>query len=98
MTLRNRAPVRIAIETFQKYMRKEIGLEALERGLSSASSLLENDIPEPIRDAIKWANNQTDDLRFLTPKDQLTETVQGIWRELEEVLSRHGVTIEDEPD
>lgn len=96
MTLRKRAPIRITIETFQKYLRKEIDLEALEHGLSSAASLLENDIPKPVRDAIKWANNQTDDIRLLTPKNQTADKVREIWRELEEVFSRHGVTIETE--
>lgn len=96
MNLRKRAPIKITIETFQKYLRKEIDLDAYERGLSSAASLLENDIPKPVRDVIEWANNQTDDIRFLTPKNLAADKVKEIWRELEEVLSRHGVMIEAE--
>lgn len=94
MTLRDRAPIRIAIDSFRNYLRKEIDVERLEHGLSRATSLLENDIPNPIRDAIERANNEMDVIRFATPENQVREAVEKLWREFEEVLSRHGVTIE----
>lgn len=94
MTLRNRAPIKIAIESFQSYLNQAIDVERLELGISKAASLLENDIPKPIRDAIERTNNDMDAIRFATPEDQEREAVGRLWREFEEVLSRHGVVIE----
>jgi len=89
MILRKRAPVRIAIESFQGYLRKEIDIERLEQGISKAASLLENDIPKEIRDVIERANNRMDTIRFATPEHKEVDEVGKIWRELQEVIARH---------
>lgn len=97
MTLRNRAPIRLAIESFQKYLSKEFNAEQLEHGISKAASLLGNDIPKPIRDIIERTNNSMDTIRFATPETQERGAVESLWREFEEVLSRQGIPVEAIP-
>jgi hypothetical protein len=90
MTLRERAPIRIAIDSFQKFRRKQIDIEGLSHGIGQSCSLLENDIPKPIREALKRADSEIESIRFtINQADQPTE-VAKLWRELEEVLARNG--------
>jgi hypothetical protein len=94
MSLHKRAPIRIAIESFQGYLQNRHNAEQLEHGLSKAASLLENDIPKPLRDIIERANNSMDTIRFATPEKEERAAVEKLWREFEEVVSRHGIQIE----
>ena len=89
MSIRKRAPLRITIEAFQNYRRKEIGIEGLSQGVGQAMSLLENDIPKPVRDAIEWADSEIETIRFTVGTKKQREEVGRLWRELEEVFSRH---------
>lgn len=89
MDMRERPSIRFALESFQKYQRNEIDIAALENGLGNAASLLENDIPKPVRDAIEWAYNQVEHIGLVCPEDQEREKIASIWREVEEVISRN---------
>jgi cysteine sulfinate desulfinase/cysteine desulfurase-like protein len=90
MTLRERAPIRTAIDCFQKYRRKQIDLEGLSQGIGQACSLLENDIPQPIREALARADSEIESIRFTINTADQPQEVGKLWRELEEVLARNG--------
>ncbi len=98
MSLRERAPIRIALEIFHAYRRKQVDIEKLSRGIGQACSLLENDIPAPIRDALKHADSEIESIRFTVNSVDQPSEVGRLWREFEEVLSRHGVLLEQTPD
>lgn len=90
MNLRDRAPIRLAVEGFDKYRTKQHDIAGLAQALSQAMSLLEGDIPAPIREAIVQAEAHIDTIRFAVNEKRETEEVNKIWRDLEELLSRHG--------
>lgn len=91
MILRKRIPVKLAIEGFQKYRKKQIDIAGLAQNLSQAMSLLEGDIPKPIRETIVWAEAQIDSIRFGVNEQNETAEVGRVWRELEEVITRNDV-------
>ncbi|OGS00691.1 MAG: hypothetical protein A2V88_07380 [Elusimicrobia bacterium RBG_16_66_12] len=87
--LRKRVPVKLVIESFQQYRMKLIDIVGLAQNLSTAMSLLEGDIPKPVRDSIVWAEAQIDSIRFGINERKEPAEVAKVWRELEEVITRH---------
>lgn len=90
MILRKRIPIKLAIEGFQKYRKKQLDIVGLSQNLSKAMSLLEGDIPKPVRETIVWAEAQIDSIRFGVNERQEGAEVRKVWRELEEVIARNG--------
>lgn len=95
MTLGNRIPIKLAVESFLKYRSKQHDIVGLAQGLSQAMSLLEGDIPKPVREAIVTAEAQIDSIRFGVNESREIAEVNKVWRELEEVFSRNGIMPEE---
>jgi len=89
MILRERPPIRLTLEAFAKYKGREADIAYLAAQLAAAMSLLEGDIPKPIREAIRWAEANVDSIRFGTHEQKEYDEVQRVWREVEEVIARH---------
>ena len=89
MTLRNRIPIKLVVEGFSKYRSKQHDIVGLAQALSQAMSLLEGDIPGPVREAIVQAEAEVDTIRFAVNEKREAIEVNKVWRELVKIFSRH---------
>jgi hypothetical protein len=85
---RDRLPVKLVIDGFQRYRERKLDISGLAQNLSKAISLLEGDIPKPLRDAIERAEAQVDSIRFGVNESREAAEVGKVWRELEEIINR----------
>lgn len=82
--------VKITYSSFADYRRKTLDISELQRNLSTARSLLDGSLPKQVRESIEWAENEIEGAQFTTGKSDQPAEVDRVWREVEEVLTRHG--------
>jgi hypothetical protein len=76
--LRERPLIKLTVEGFRKYRDRQADIAYLAANLSMAMSLLEGDIPKPIRDAIIWAEGKVDTIRFGFGEERQYDEVQSL--------------------
>lgn len=89
MHLRKRPSIKFVLESFPRYLRREIDINGLVGELGKADSLLENDIPKPVQEAVRRAYYDVERMSFTCPEDKERDEVGKIWREVDEVIARH---------
>jgi len=89
MKLNERAPIRMAVDSFNCFLRGQLDIETLSREIGKSCSLLENDIPIEIQKALRDADSMIERLRFTVNTTDHRPEVAKVWREFEAVLSRN---------
>lgn len=92
----NHPAIKMTCESFARYRTKTLDVAGLQANLATAAGLLDGSLPLPVRESVEWAENEIEGVQFTVKKSDQPDEVDRVWREVQEVLARHGAEIGEE--